>query len=164
PHQAGPSSAATAHAVRPAPPAAPLEVTATGPHTAYVGQPVSFTVRWRDGAGAFVGSSQSWGDDSGLGASRYVRCHGGQTAGDGPHSGSSTESHTYQAAGTYTVVLAVVTAGCHASSEQSAATLRLTVLPAPASSASPSPSSSASATAGAGSDPAASPVPSTGVG
>ena len=104
------STAAPAQPVgKPGEPAA-LSVSIDAPETVVAGRAATFVLRWTDGAGAFAGTTEDWGDGVGVGS---VAVEGCTTVGPtDPGSGTVRLRHTWAKPGTYPVVLTATTTTC----------------------------------------------------
>ncbi len=125
------SPAAPANAAPAAPAApAPLLVEVQGPATIVAGEPARFTVTWADGAGAFSGPTEEWGDGVGVSSEKQQSCP--NSAAVAAQGDTYVVRHTFAEAGTYTVRLGVSTytcTGADSGTEDASQTLTVRVLP-----------------------------------
>lgn len=109
----------------------PLGLDVTAPTDAVAGQPATLVVRYADGAGAFSGSTEEWGDEVGTSSLTEGQCAVGAT--DGPASGTYRATHTWSEPGSYTVKVAVSSYTCDTGTpvEEQASTTVTVVVGAP---------------------------------
>lgn len=123
------SPAAPANAAPAAP--APLSVQVKAPATVIAGEPARFTVTWADGAGAFSGPTEEWGDGIGVSSEKQQSCP--NSAAGAAQGETYVVRHTFAEPGTYTVQLGVTTYTCTGAdkgTEDASQTLTVQVLAA----------------------------------